>query len=179
MRVGRFTVTMARTDPGERMPLRLAATRPSTWRAQRIAAAIAVAAAALFAVKHFIAGPQLPPPRVQAPAAMVSTSAAPSHAPWTIVFERSAACTDMCARVIETLNAVSRDPASGIPDGSARIVVRETPGEPARDLIVLDPEGQPAGFILHTTDPGRIVSGLATLRAAAASVPPGSSLASR
>lgn len=159
------------------MPLRLA-TRPAAWRARHVAAAIAVAAAALLAVQHFIAGPRSGQPHAQAPVAS-APAAAPSRAPWTIVFERSAACADTCARVLDTLNAVSRDPASGIPDGAARIVVRETQGEPARDLIVLDPEGQPAGFILHTTDPGRIVSGLATLRAAAASGATGSPLASR
>jgi hypothetical protein len=43
-------------------------------------------------------------------------------------------------------------------------------------LIVLDPEGQPAGFISHTDDPGRVVSGLATLRAQSPAAAP---LASR
>ena len=159
------------------MPLRLA-TRASPWQAWHVVAALAVAAAALLAVQHFIARPRPGQPHAQAPVAP-APAVASARAPWTIVFERSAACTDTCARVLETLNAVSRDPASGIPDGAARIVVRETQGEPARDLIVLDPEGQPAGFILHTTDPGRIVSGLATLRAAAASSTAGSPLASR
>jgi hypothetical protein len=178
MRPPRFAVTMARTDPGDPMPLRLAATRPAAWRAQRVAAALVVAAAALFAVKHFIAGPK-PPQAGAQPAVAAAAPSAPPRTPWTIVYERTAACAEPCKRVLDTLNAVSRDPASGVADGAARIVVRETQGEPARDLIVLDPEGQPAGFIVHTTDPGRIVSGLATLRAAAASSATGSSLASR
>lgn len=160
------------------MPLRLAARQPSSWRAHHVAAALVVAAAALLAVKHFIAGPQPHEARAQG-APVAASSPAPSRAPWTIVYERTAACDETCSRVLDTLNAVSRDPASGIPDGAARIVVRETQGEPSRDLIVLDPEGQPAGLILHTTDPGRIVSGLATLRAAAVSSASGSSLASR
>jgi hypothetical protein len=108
-------------------------------------------------------------------AAAVEVATPAPRTPWTIVFERPESCGDSCSRVLETLNAVARDPASGIPDGDARVVVRAA-AQPARDLIVLDADGQPAGFISHLGDPGRIVAGLATLRA---SHPANAPLASR
>jgi invasion protein IalB len=147
------------------MPLRLAAPQSNASRARNLGAALVVSLVAIFAAQHFMSAP----PRTQpaaTPAPVAAAPAAPSaHGRWSIVFERPESCVDTCARVLETLAAVARDPASGISDGVAQIVVKETKGEAASDLIVLDPQGQPAGFITHPTDAGRIVSGLATLRA--------------
>lgn len=158
------------------MPLRMQSPQPHAWRGSHVAASAVVGIAALFAAQHFMTAP---PHRQDADAQPVSVPAAPpASAPrgrWTIVYEHPETCAESCAHVLDTLDAVSHDPASGIPDGVAQVVVR-TAARPARDLIVLDPEGQPAGFISHTTDPGRIVSGLATLRA---SQPAPTPLASR
>jgi hypothetical protein len=157
------------------MPLRLASQAHAS-RGQRIAATLAIGGAALFAALYFMTGTPL---REDGAVSKISTprpaALSPSRGHWTIVFERDEACTGTCSHVLDTLNAVSRDPASGVPDGDAQIVVRTTP-QPAKDLIVLDAEGQPAGFISHTDDPGRIISGLATLRA---SQSPGTPVASR
>lgn len=146
------------------MPLRIDAPHDHPWRGRHLAATLVVGAAALIAVQEFMSSP---PHRQEAeamPAAAPAKLALAAPAPWTIVYERAEKCDASCSKVLDTLNAVSRDPASGVPDGAAKIVVR-TAARPARDLIVLDPEGQPAGLISHTDDPGRIVSGLATLRA--------------
>ena len=146
------------------MPLRFDAPRTQAWRGRHIAATLLVGAAGLLAAQHFMAGASHPQQAEAQTAPVGSASTVPTRAPWTIVYERPEHCDSGCTQVLDTLNAVSRDPASGIPDGAARVVVRDAP-QPARDLIVLDPEGQPAGFISHTDDAGRIVSGLATLRA--------------
>jgi hypothetical protein len=162
------------------MPLHLAARDSSRPRARHIIGALALGAAALFAAQHYMKAPshrqaaQAMPEHPAAAAATSSTTASPPGR-WTIVFERPETCDASCAQVMDTLNSVARDPASGVPDGDAQVVV--TPqAQPARDLIVLDPEGRPAGFISHTTDPGRIVSGLATLRASSSA---GTPIASR
>lgn len=158
------------------MPLRMQSPQSHAWRGRHVAASVVVGIAALFAAQHFM---MAPPHRQEADAQPVSAPVAPvastPRGRWTIVYEHPETCAENCARVLDTLNAVSHDPASGIPDGVAQVVVR-TAAQPARDLIVLDPEGQPAGFISYTTDPGRIVSGLATLRA---SQPAPTPLASR
>jgi hypothetical protein len=159
---------------GDSIPLRIDAPKTRAWRGRHVAATLVVGAAALIAVQHFMS---TPPHRqeVQAePAAAAAKGSTVVHAPWSIVYERPEHCDANCTQVLETLNAVSRDPASGIPEGAAKVVVH-TSAQPARDLIVLDSEGQPAGFISYTTDPGRVVSGLATLRAST----PAASLASR
>ena len=147
------------------MPLRMQSSQSHAWRGRHVAASIVVGIAALAAAQHFM---MAPPHRQEAEAEPAAPAAAPAPATprgrWTIVYEHPETCADSCARVLDTLGAVSHDPASGVQDGVAQIVVR-TAAQPARDLIVLDPEGQPAGFISYTTDPGRIVSGLATLRA--------------
>ena len=147
------------------MPLRMHSPQSHAWRGRHVAASLVVGIAALAAAQHFM---MVPPHAQEAEAEPASPAAVPAPAPprgrWTIVYEHAETCADSCARVLDTLGAVSHDPASGIQDGVAQIVVR-TAAQPARDLIVLDPEGQPAGFISYTTDPGRIVSGLATLRA--------------
>lgn len=158
------------------MPLRIEAPQSRAWRGRHVAATLVVGAAALVAAQHFMtAAPHRQ--HAEAQPAAVAPQAAPvaaSHVRWTIVYERPEPCDEACTHVLDTLNAVSRDPASGIPDGMAQVVVR-TAEKPARDLIVLDPEGQPAGFISHTTDPGRIASGLSSLRAQS----PAPALASR
>ena len=156
------------------MPLRIDAPRSHAWRGRHTAATLVVGAAALIAAQHFMTSA---PHRqeVEAQPAGSTPAAAPAKPRWTIVFERPEACDTACSHVMDTLNAVSHDPASGIPDGDAQVVVR-TVAQPARDLIVLDPEGEPAGFISHSDDPGRVVSGLATLRAASPAAAP---LASR
>jgi hypothetical protein len=154
------------------MPLRIDAPQTHAWRGRHIAAALAVGAAALIAAQHFASAPPHEQEAQAQPVQPVSPAAAPASKPrWTIVYERPNACDAGCSHVLDTLNAVSRDPASGIPDGDAQVVVRSA-AQPARDLIVLDPEGEPAGFISHTDDPGRIVSGLATLRASTAAATP-------
>jgi hypothetical protein len=91
---------------------------------------------------------------------------------WTMLFTPTEPCVDACARVLESLRAVSRDPASGVADGVAQIFLTRAQGGAAREIVVLDPEGHPAGLISHTNDPGRIVSGLATLRASFAATTP-------
>ena len=156
------------------MPLRIDAPHTRAWRGRHLAATLVVGAAALIAVQHFMSTPAHRQEAEAQPSASNARTSTVVHAPWTIVYEHPEHCDANCTQVIETLNAVSRDPASGIPDGAAKIAVR-TSAQPARDLIVIDSEGEPAGFISHTTDPGRIVSGLATLRAAT----PTGSLASR
>jgi hypothetical protein len=157
------------------MPLRIDAPQSHAWRVRHVAAAFVAGIAALIAVQHFTGTShrdELDARPVVAPA----PAAAPlPHGRGTIVYEHPERCAESCARVLDTLNAVSHDPASGVPDGVAQIVVRAS-ADPARDLIVLDPEGQPAGFISHASDPGRIAAGLATLRA---SEPAAASNASR
>jgi hypothetical protein len=147
------------------MSLRMESPRSHAWRGRHVAASVVVGIAALLAAQHFMMEPshsqEVEAQPAIAPAA--PASATPSGR-WTIVYEHPETCAQSCAQVLDTLNAVTHDPASGIQDGVAQIVVR-TAAKPARDLIVLDPEGQPAGFISYTTDPGRVVSGLATLRA--------------
>jgi hypothetical protein len=158
------------------MPLRLHTPQSHAWRGRHVLTCLALGIAGLLAVHHFMtAVPHVQEVQAQAPAAPAALSSATPRGRWTIVYEHPETCAENCASVLDTLNAVSHDPASGVPDGVAQIVVR-TAAQPARDLIVLDPEGQPAGFISHTTDPGRIVSGLATLRA---SQPPPTPIASR
>lgn len=160
------------------MPLRLAAPASSAWRTRHVIAGILVVAAGVIAVQQLLpAARHRQEADAQSVAAAKPAPAAAAHGPWTIVFERPSSCTDECERVLDALAAVARDPASGVPDGAARVVVKDAQGPAARDLVVLDPEGQPAGFILHTTDAGRIVSGLATLRAAESTA--GAPLASR
>ena len=86
---------------------------------------------------------------------------------WTMLFTPGEPCVATCARVLETLAAVARDPASGVQDGVAQIVLAHPDGKQAAEqIVVLDPEGRNAGLISHVTDAGRIISGLATLRAA-------------
>lgn len=147
------------------MPLRLHSKQSHAWRGRHVLASVVVGIAGLVAVQHFMT---TVPHRQEVDAQPVSAPAAPvastPRGRWTIVYEHPETCGESCARVLDTLNAVSHDPASGIQDGVAQVVVR-TAAEPARDLLVLDPDGQPAGFISYTNDPGRIVSGLATLRA--------------
>ena len=158
------------------MSLRTESPQSHAWRGRHVAASVVMGIAALFTAQHFMTEPshrqEVDAQPVTAPAAAASAT---PRGRWTIVFEHPETCAQSCAQVLDTLNAVSHDPASGIQDGVAQIVVR-TAVRPARDLIVLDPEGQPAGFISYTTDPGRIVSGLATLRA---SQPAPTPLASR
>lgn len=152
--------------------MQIDAPQSHAWRGRHIAATLVVGAAALIAAEHFMTGAShRQEVEAQPAAAAPAHPASASKARWTIVYERPETCDANCTHVMDTLNAVSRDPASGIPDGDAQVVVRPA-AQPARDLIVLDPEGQPAGFISHTDDPGRIVSGLATLRASSPSATP-------
>ncbi len=108
-----------------------------------------------------------------APARSILTADGTTLAPerlrgrWTMLFTPGEPCVATCARVLETLAAVARDPASGVQDGVAQIVLAHPDGkQAAEEIVVLDPEGRNAGLISHVTDAGRIVSGLATLRAA-------------
>jgi hypothetical protein len=157
------------------MPLRIDAPQSHAWRGRHVAATLVVGIAALIAVQHFMTAPHRDTAQAGPVVAPAPAAAPLPHGRWTIVYEHPERCTETCARVLDTLNAVSHDPASGVPDGVAQIVVRAS-RDPARDLIVLDPEGQPAGFISHASDPGRIAAGLATLRA---SQPVGTPIASR
>ena len=157
------------------MPLRIDAPQSHAWRGRHVAATLAVGIAALIAVQHFMTTPHRDEAQAQPVAAKAPVAEPLPRGRWTIVYEHPERCTESCARVLDTLNAVSHDPASGVPDGVAQIVVRAA-ADPARDLIVLDPDGQPAGFISHANDPGRIAAGLATLRA---SEPPTAPIASR
>ncbi|HET9652044.1 MAG TPA: hypothetical protein VFP36_07630 [Usitatibacter sp.] len=184
------------------MTYRLAA--PGSNTRGRIVLTSAVVVAALVALERYVAHAPLSPDNdglVQAPAAQPISTVAPAMpaastpaavvvaadgsavAPerlrgrWTMLFAPSEPCVDACARVLETLAAVAHDPASGVQDGVAQIMLTRPQGkQAAREIVVLDPEGHSAGMISHVNDAGRIVSGLATLRAAYAA---GNTTASR
>ena len=154
------------------MPLRMHSPQTHAWRGRHVLASLVMGIAGLLALQHFMtAVPHVQEVQAQPAATIPAPASATPRGRWTIVYEHAETCGENCERVLDTLNAVSHDPASGIQDGVAQVVV-QTAARPARDLIVLDPEGQPAGFISYTTDPGRIVSGLATLRASQPSPTP-------
>lgn len=189
---------MGRTNQRETtLPFRLAANEASATRVilgALVVAGVLVAAGRYVATGHrsqpddiapaastIAAGPL---PTMAGPAAVPSIAAAGGspaserlRGRWTLLFTPGEPCVDTCARVLETLSAVAHDPASGIEDGVAQVVLARPQGkEPAREIVVLDPDGHSAGLISHVTDAGRIVSGLATIRASYAT---GTTTASR
>lgn len=169
---------MGRTNQRETtLPFRLAANDASATRV--ILGALVVAGVLVAAGRYVATGHRSQPDDMAATAAASTIAAAPERlrGRWTLLFTPGEPCVDTCARVLETLSAVAHDPASGIEDGVAQVVIARPQGkEPAREIVVLDPEGHSAGLISHVTDAGRIVSGLATIRASYAT---GTTTASR
>ena len=171
------------------MPFRLAANAASATRTiltALVMAAVLVAAGRYLADGHRSQADARVAPAAStiaaSPPAAAATNAAPvpgivaadgsTLAPerlrgrWTLLFSPGEPCVETCARVLEALSAVAHDPASGVQDGVAQVVLTRPHGrEPAREIVVVDPEGRSAGLISHVTDAGRIVSGLATFRA--------------
>ncbi|HET9577574.1 MAG TPA: hypothetical protein VFP44_07075 [Usitatibacter sp.] len=174
------------------MTYRLDAPGSNTSRA-RLVLASAVVVAALVAVERYVAHAPVSPagtaetvtPARTQPSATQAIASNAAQLPaiiraddatlpperlkgrWTMLFTPSEPCVDKCARVLETLSLVAHDPASGVQDGVAQIVLAKPQAGPAaREIVVLDPDGRSAGQISYITDAGRIVSGLATLRAA-------------
>jgi hypothetical protein len=171
------------------MPLRLAT--PHAGISRNVLAAVLIVAALVGAERYIASGhrSQAEATSAPAPATMeIATASQPVSNPapaasiiaadgstvpadrlrgrWTILFAPGEPCRDQCAKVLETLSAVAHDPASGVQDGTAQVILTRPQGrEAARELVVLDPEGHSAGMMSHVTDAGRIVSGLATLRA--------------
>jgi hypothetical protein len=156
-----------------------------------IAATVAVAIVALMAAIHFGASPRTdtptelnvaaaspaPPPAAAASPAvvtpgLVARDGSPIPAErlrgrWSLLFAPSDPCGSQCEAVVDALSKVAHDPASGVPDGGTQILLLKPDdnGPAVHDLVVMDPDGHSAGMLLHTTDAGRIVAGLASLRA--------------
>jgi hypothetical protein len=86
---------------------------------------------------------------------------------WSLLFAPSDPCGSQCEAVVDALSKVAHDPASGVPDGGTQILLLKPDenGPAVHDLVVMDPDGHSAGMLLHTTDAGRIIAGLASLRA--------------
>ena len=159
-----------------------------------IAATVAVVLVALMAAVHFGASPRTeaaPDLRVvAAPAAMapapdaaalptavvtpglVARDGSPIPAErlrgrWSLLYAPSDPCGNECEAIVDALSKVAHDPASGVPDGGTQILLLKPDenGPAVHDLVVMDPDGHSAGMLLHTADAGRIVAGLASLRA--------------
>ena len=157
-----------------------------------IAATVAVVLVALMAAVHFGVSPRtdaardLPiAPAVTAPApdaaalpaavvtpGLVARDGSPIPAErlrgrWSLLYAPSDPCGSECEAIIDALSKVAHDPASGVPDGGTQILLLKPDenGPAVHDLVVMDPDGHSAGMLLHTADAGRIVAGLASLRA--------------
>ncbi len=174
------------------LPLRLATPQPIPSRVLPIAATVAVVLGAFMAAVHFGVSPRTdaaadlhvaatstaPPPAAAAlPAAvvtpgLVARDGSPIPAErlrgrWSLLFAPSDPCGSQCEAVVDALSKVAHDPSSGVPDGGTQILLLKPDdnGPAVHDLVVMDPDGHSAGMLLHTTDAGRIVAGLASLRA--------------
>jgi len=158
-----------------------------------IAATVAVVIVAFMAAMHFAAAPRTDastdvhvalasaaPPEATAaalPAAvvtpgLVARDGSPIPAErlrgrWSLLFAPSDPCGSQCEAVVDALSKVAHDPSSGVPDGGTQILLLKPDenGPAVHDLVVMDPDGHSAGMLLHTTDAGRIIAGLASLRA--------------
>ncbi|HET7403301.1 MAG TPA: hypothetical protein VFJ62_16015 [Usitatibacter sp.] len=158
-----------------------------------IAATVAVVVAALMAAVHFGASPRTDPARdlhiaaaatAPQPAAaealpaavvtpgLVARDGSPIPADrlrgrWSLLYAPSDPCSSECQAIVDALSKVAHDPASGVPDGGTQILLLKPDenGPAVHDLVVMDPDGHSAGLLLHTADAGRIVAGLASLRA--------------
>jgi hypothetical protein len=173
------------------LPLRLATPQPLPSRVLPIAALAAVVIAAFAAATHFGAS-QGVEPAAQMQAAATAAAPAPAAAAsvavvtpglvardgspipaerlrgrWSLLFAPSEPCRSACEAVLDALSKVAHDPSSGVPDGGTQILLLKPDdnGPAAHDLVVMDPDGHSAGMLLHTTDAGRIIAGLASLRA--------------
>ena len=179
-----------------RLPFRLATPQAAPLRMLPIAATVAVVVGALVTAAHFgtsqrdesdtgmnaaVLAPA--PVAAAAPAVVTPGLVARDGSPipadrlrgrWSLLFAPSEPCADQCEAVLDALSKVANDPSSGVADGGTQILLLKPDenGPAVRELVVLDPEGHSAGMLLHTTDAGRIVGGLATLRASFAAGAP-------
>ncbi len=85
--------------------------------------------------------------------------------------QRLHALVDQAGALIIDVNASREATEQFLAAIGAQTAALTSAAQEAPPLLVLDPEGRSAGALPHTLDPGRIVSGLATLRASSATAP--------